>query len=120
MQSVSTPKGDRPKTAAVNRPAHTVRYGAIRAAIWKNVIDNGNTPRELYNVTLSRGYHDGKQWRASGSFGVEDLLVVAKAANEAHTWICQQRTATAQTDPEAVHTTTGHGGHDPEMPAGRA
>jgi len=78
---------DRP----ANRPAHTLRYGAIRAAIWKNVFDNGKTPREAYNVTFSRGYNDGKQWRDSASFGVEDLLVLAKLADEAHTWISRQR-----------------------------
>ena len=76
---------------AANRPAHIIRYGVIRAAIWKNVVDNGNVPRDSYNVTFSRGYNDGKQWRDSASFGVDDLLVMAKAANEAHSWICQRR-----------------------------
>jgi hypothetical protein len=74
-----------------NRPVHTLRYGAIRAAIWKNLVDNGNTPRETFNVTFSRGYNDGKQWRDSNSFSGDDLLVLAKIADEAHTWISRQR-----------------------------
>jgi hypothetical protein len=27
---------------AANRPVHTVRYGTIQAAIWQNMVDNGN------------------------------------------------------------------------------
>jgi hypothetical protein len=76
-----------------NRPVHTIRYGVIRAAIWKNVVDNGSVPRDSYNVTFSRGYNDGKQWKDSASFGVDDLLVLAKIADEAHTWIAKQRSA---------------------------
>lgn len=108
MQNSPTHSGDRPKSASSNRPVHTVRYGSIRATIWKNPIDNGNSPRDIYNVTFSRGYHDGKQWRGSGSFGAEDLLVVAKAADDAHTWICQRRaeTSTNQADPAQGDTRT--------------
>jgi hypothetical protein len=86
-----------------NRPVHTIRFGVVRAAIWRNVIDNGNVPRDIYNVTFSRAYNDGKQWRDSANFGIDDLLVMAKAANEAHSWICQQRAlasvTTSQKDP---------------------
>ena len=75
-----------------NRPAHTIRYGAVRAAIWRNVVDNGNATRPLYCVTFSRSYKDGENhWKESASFGSDDLLVLAKAADEAHTWITQQR-----------------------------
>lgn len=75
-----------------SRPVHAVRYGAIRAAIWRNIVDNGNASRPMYNVTFSRSYKDGQSiWKDSTSFGVDDLLLLAKAADEAHTWICQQR-----------------------------
>ena len=83
---------------SANRPVHTVRYGTIRAAIWKNVAANGNKLHEVYNVTFSRGYHDGKQWRDSGSFGVDDLLVLGKAANDAHTWIHRQHSSPVRED----------------------
>jgi hypothetical protein len=77
---------------AINRPAHTIRYGAVRAAIWRNIVDNGNASRPLYCATFSRSYKDGENnWRESGSFGTDDLLLLAKAADEAHTWICGQR-----------------------------
>ena len=75
-----------------NRPAHTIRYGAVRAAIWRNVVDNGNATRPLYCVTFSRSYKDGENhWKESASFGTDDLLVLAKVADEAHTWITRQR-----------------------------
>lgn len=77
---------------ASNRPVHTIRYGAIRAAIWRNVVDLGNASRELYNVTFSRSYKDGAdRWKDSTSFALDDLLLLAKAADEAHTWIAQQK-----------------------------
>ena len=70
----------------VNRPAHTIRYGAVRAAIWRNIVDNGNASRALYCVTFSRSYKDGaNHWKESGSFGLDDLLLLAKAADGAHT-----------------------------------
>jgi len=77
---------------AGNRPAHTIRYSGIRAAIWRNVMDNGNASRAHYCVTFSRLYRDGqKNWKESSSFAADDLLVLAKIANEAHTYIYQHR-----------------------------
>ena len=75
-----------------SRPVHTIRYGAVRAAIWKNVVDMGNNSRPMYSVTFGRSYKDGENnWKDSTSFGPDDLLVLAKAANEAHSYICDAR-----------------------------
>ena len=71
----------------LNRPVHTIRYGAIKAAIWRNMVDNGNASRPMYSVTFTRSYKDGKNWKVSSSFGLGDLLVLAKAMNDAHTFI---------------------------------
>jgi len=80
----------------VNRPAHTIRYGSVRAAIWRNMVDNGNASRPFHCVTFSRSYRDAENaWRESDSFGSDDLLLLAKAADEAHTWITKQRSACA-------------------------
>ncbi len=76
---------------AANRPVHTIRYGAVRAAIWRNMVDNGNASRPIYNVTFSRSYKDGNEWKESSTFGQDDLLVLAKAMDDAHTFIQQQR-----------------------------
>ena len=60
--------------------------GLIKAAIWENTA--GDILR--YNVTFSRVYKDkdDAQWKTSETFGRDDLLVVAKVADQAHTWIC--------------------------------
>lgn len=77
---------------AANRPAHTIRYGAVLAAVWRNEVDRGNASRPIYGVTFSRSYKDGENaWKESTSFGGDDLLVLAKVADEAHTWIARQR-----------------------------
>lgn len=71
-----------------NRPAHTIRYGTIQAAVWRNVVDNGNATRPMYSVTFSRSYKDGDgNWKDSNSFGFDDLLLLAKVANDAHSYI---------------------------------
>lgn len=70
------------------QPSHEVRIGAIKAAIWKNDTASG----VRYNVTFSRLYKDkdDDQWKSTDSFGRDDLLVLGKVADTAHTWIFQQ------------------------------
>jgi hypothetical protein len=68
------------------RPAHEIRLGRIKATIWANQGDNG----PWYNVTLSRNYKDGDEWKSSGSFGRDELLTVSKVADLANSWIHQQ------------------------------
>ena len=68
------------------RPAHEIRLGRIKATIWANQGDNGT----WYNVTLSRNYKDGDEWKSSNSFGRDELLTVAKAADLANSWIHEQ------------------------------
>src|SRR5207244_5534095 len=66
------------------KPVQDVRLGLIKAAIWENSV--GDIVR--YNVTFSRIYKDENEWKTSDSFGWDDLLVLAKVADQAHTWIC--------------------------------
>lgn len=61
--------------------------GAIRATIWRNDSENGIR----FNTQLSRIYRDGEEWKSSDSFGRDDLLVVSKVSDQAHTWICEQQ-----------------------------
>jgi len=65
------------------QPVHEVRLGAIKAAIWENKTDNG----VRYNVSVARIYKDGDNWKSTESFGRDDLLLLGKVLNEAHTWI---------------------------------
>lgn len=70
-------------TDTKTRPVHELRMGRIRAAIWANETQNGTR----HNVTVSRIYKDGDAWKDSTSFGRDDLPLVAKIADQAHSWI---------------------------------
>ena len=70
---------------AKQKPVHEIRMGRIKAAIWANETDNGTR----HNVTITRLYKDGDEWKTSTSFGREELPLVAKVADMAHTWIYQ-------------------------------
>ena len=69
-----------------NAPVHQVQLGTIRAAIWKNDTEAG----VRYNVTVERIYRDKDQWKSTSSFGRDDLLLLAKVVDQAHTWIFTQ------------------------------
>jgi hypothetical protein len=49
-------------------------------------------------VTFARLYRDGEQWKDSSSFGREDLPLVAKVADQVHTWIYQQSQSQSRTE----------------------
>lgn len=74
------------------RPVHEVRMGRIKAAIWENETDNGTR----HNVTISRIYKDGDQWKDSNAFGRDDLPLVAKVVDQAHSWIFSQNAGSAE------------------------
>jgi hypothetical protein len=77
---------------ALNKPAHEIRLGRIRAAIW----ENENAQEGIwYNVTVTRLYNDGGHWRDSPSFGRDDLPVVAKLMDMAYAWIWNRQTASS-------------------------
>jgi len=75
-----------PKQGEVNRPVHVVRYGSVKCSIWRNETKTG----PMWNMTFVRSYKEGEQWHDSSSFGYDDLLVLSKAANEAHTYVHEQ------------------------------
>ena len=68
------------------RPVHEIRIGAIKAAIWQTNTEHG--PR--HNITFSRLYKDGDQWKSSDSFGRDDLLLLGKVADRAHSFLVNQ------------------------------
>ncbi|HEY4311621.1 MAG TPA: hypothetical protein VGN12_19400 [Pirellulales bacterium] len=68
------------------RPVEEIRIGNIKAALWRNEGEKG----AWFNLTLQRLYRDAEgQWYSTASFGRDDLLVLAKLANAAHTRILQ-------------------------------
>lgn len=69
------------------RPAHEVRYGRIKATIWKNETDQG----AFYSVQFARLYKVGDDWRTSDSFNRDDLPLLNRVAEKAFDWMHQPR-----------------------------
>ncbi len=68
------------------QPAHEIRFGLIKAIVWQNQTKAG----DRYNVTITRLFRNGDHWSESQNFGRDDLPLVAKAVDLAHTWIFQK------------------------------
>jgi hypothetical protein len=69
------------------KPIHEIRIGAVKAALWENTHENVTR----YNVTVCRLYKDGEDWKSSESFGRDDLPLLCKVADRAHTWIFENK-----------------------------
>ena len=69
------------------KPASEIRLGRIKASVWANARDDGKGT--WYSVQLGRLYREGEEWRTSQTFGRDDLLLVAKVANLAHSRVCE-------------------------------
>ena len=75
----------RQKSDTKAKPVHEIRLGRIKAAIWANETEQGMR----HNVTITRIYKDGDEWKTSHSFGRDELPLVQKVADMAHSWIFQ-------------------------------
>ena len=70
------------------KPVQEIRIGRLVAAVWANEIEGGAI---RHNVTFSRLYKpEGEEWQNSSSFGRDDLLLLAKLADRAHSYIYEQ------------------------------
>jgi hypothetical protein len=79
-----------------NRPAKEFRLGTIRATVWERAGTHGS----LYHITVSRLYRDrDDRWSSSGSFGREDLPLLAKVLDQAHTWAYENARNQTQEQP---------------------
>jgi hypothetical protein len=68
------------------KPAHKIRAGNLEVTVWRNDGEKG----PWYSVTPSRSYKQGDEWKQSDSFGSDDLLLLAKLLDQAHSWIISQ------------------------------
>ena len=69
-------------------PVGKLRLGRLSATIW----ENGSDERSFLNVKFARSYLDEqKKWQNSDSFSRDDLLTLAKLADQAHTFICERQ-----------------------------
>ena len=82
--------------APASGPIKTLRLGRIKAAVW----ENGADQRAFFNVTFARTYMDEeKRFHDTDSFGRDDLLLLAKLADQAHTFICDRQSTQKSDEP---------------------
>lgn len=85
-----------------NHPMHEIRHRRIRATIWRNLTTNG----PMYAVTVTRAFKKDEVWHDSHTFGFDDILIVAKLLNDAHSYIStvkvKDRVAARPTSSEAT------------------
>ena len=68
---------------ANQKPVDEIRIGRVKATIWRN----GTDEQPRHNITFGRLYKEADQWKTTQSFGRNDLLVLAKVADQAHSRI---------------------------------
>ena len=59
------------------KPVHEVRLGFIKAAVWRNETESG----VRYNVTFSRLYKDGEQWKPVAAAQLTGFPVTVTPSN---------------------------------------
>src|SRR5437763_11748747 len=92
-QSASRPQpAERPPERSGNAPVFACRHRALKAAVWRNETENG----PMFNTTLSRSYKDGETWKESGSFGYDDVLIVAELLRTCHGFISREMAKASQ------------------------
>jgi hypothetical protein len=80
------PREKKNADATSNLPVKTFRLGRIKAAVWENQAE-----QKFYSVTFARTYVDeANNYHDSDSFGRDDLPLVAKLADQAHTFIFER------------------------------
>ncbi|MBA3483699.1 MAG: hypothetical protein H0T51_17970 [Pirellulales bacterium] len=67
-------------------PLHVIRFGLIKCEIHLRQTRSG----DRFNVLVSRLFRNGDQWHESKQFGRDDLPLLAKVVDLAHTWIYLQ------------------------------
>lgn len=68
-------------------PVKTFRLGRIKATVWENEADQ----KKFFNVTFARTYMDeARNFHDTDSYGRDDLPLVAKLADQAHTFIFER------------------------------
>lgn len=66
-------------TTPKQKPAATLRDGSLKATLWQRQTEKG----AFFNVTLTRTYKEGEEYKDSNSFSGAELLRVAHLATKA-------------------------------------
>ena len=78
------------------KPVQEIKLGAIKVSLWANRFENA----VRYNATVCRLYRDGENWKTSDSFGRDELPLVIKALDMAHTWMLTSGVSAQPSRPE--------------------
>ncbi|MBB6146854.1 hypothetical protein HNQ77_004835 [Silvibacterium bohemicum] len=77
------------------KPAAKVTLYPVTAAIWRNQNPSG----VFYSVTFERSFKDDAgKWQSASTFNANDLLLLAKVADQAHSEIFKLRAKDRQAD----------------------
>ena len=72
------------KKAQPSKPIAKLRLGLVYANIWQRITEED----AFYSVSFERRYRDKDgNWKSTHSFNTDDLLLLAKLADKAHTEI---------------------------------
>jgi hypothetical protein len=77
-----------PPAADPQRPATEFRLGRMRMTVWANHHPERGV---WYSVTATRLYKEGDAWKASTSYGRDDLHLIARLAEMVEVWIFRQQ-----------------------------
>ena len=89
MPAKTAQPASQPKNTATGSkaPVKTFRLGRIKAAVWENEADQ----KKFFNVTFARTYmDDARNFHDTDSFGRDDLPLVSKLADQAHSFIFER------------------------------
>ena len=89
MPAKTAQPASQPKNATIGSklPVKTFRLGRIKAAVWENESDKA----KFFNVTFARTYMDeARNFHDTDSYGRDDLPLIAKLADQAHTFIFER------------------------------
>ncbi len=74
------------KTNEKSRPAFVKQVGAVRTVVWAN----GNDERTFFNVSVTRRYREGDQFKESTSLnGLGDVACLKEALVHVANWLSQ-------------------------------
>jgi hypothetical protein len=83
---MSTKKTNTAAQDTAKPPVAKIRVGLITGSIWERSTENGT----FYTVSFERRYRDGEgNFKSSHSYDAQDLLVLAKVADLAHSKILE-------------------------------
>ena len=97
LQEKRQPQSHKELMSDKKKPAHEVKLGRIRVAIWSNQNEDADV---WFNITIRRLYKAEGGWRDADSFRRDDLPIVQKAVDMAYDWVWKRQCELSDPDEE--------------------